>query len=131
MGPGSGKGPWIGADMEVGIYESNDKHATTPSLPPSDFVVGFVKGNSGNHFNVKAGDPEKGAQSLQTVWDGKRPGGYEVMQKQGGIILGIGGDNSPWAAGVWYEGVMTAGGYCSDATEEAVMSNIVAAGYKM
>ena len=52
----------------------------------------------------------------------------EVMKKQGGIILGIGGDNSPWAAGTWYEGVMTHG-FASNETEAAVMANIAAAGY--
>ena len=50
------------------------------------------------------------------------------MKKQGAIILGIGGDNSNGADGTFYEGVMTSG-YPSDATENAVQANIVAAGY--
>jgi hypothetical protein len=50
------------------------------------------------------------------------------MKKQGAIILGIGGDNSKGAVGTFYEGVMTSG-YPSDATENAVQANIVAAGY--
>ena len=50
------------------------------------------------------------------------------MKKEGAIILGIGGDNSNGAAGTFYEGVMTSG-YPSDATENAVQANIVAAGY--
>merc|ERR1712151_963509 len=118
---GRGKGPWIGADMEVGVK------ATGTTIGPIDFVVGFVKGNSGNHFNVKDGNAQKDG-SLRTVYDGARPEGYEVMKKQGGIILGIGGDNSPWAAGIFYEGVMTTG-YASEETEAAMMANIVAAGY--
>lgn len=121
------QGPWIGADMENGIYEGGSSHASSPSLLPTDFVVGFVKGNSGNHYSIKAGDPQK-AGSLHSVYDGPRPRGYEVMKKQGAIILGIGGDNSPWGAGIFYEGVMTTG-YASNATEAAVMANIVAAGY--
>ena len=36
--------------------------------------------------------------------------------------------NGPWAGGIWYEGVMTAG-FASDQVEDAVMANIVAAGY--
>ena len=60
--------------------------------------------------------------------DGPRPAGYEVMHKGGAIVLGIGGDNSPWAAGTFYEGVMTAG-YASSEADAAVMANIVAAGY--
>jgi hypothetical protein len=50
------------------------------------------------------------------------------MHKEGAIILGIGGDNSIGAQGTFYEGVMTSG-YPSDATENAVQANIVAAGY--
>lgn len=50
------------------------------------------------------------------------------MSKEGAIILGIGGDNSVSAQGTWYEGVMTSG-YPSDATENSVQANIVAAKY--
>ena len=50
------------------------------------------------------------------------------MEKEGAIILGTGGDNSDGAQGTFYEGVMTSG-YPSDATENAVQANIVAAGY--
>ena len=50
------------------------------------------------------------------------------MKKQGGIVLGLGGDNSPWGGGIWYEGVMTRG-YATDATDAKIFANIVAAGY--
>lgn len=50
------------------------------------------------------------------------------MSKEGSIILGIGGDNSVGAQGTFYEGVMTSG-YPSDATENSVQANIVAAKY--
>nr|GAT59108.1 arabinofuranosidase [Mycena chlorophos] len=50
------------------------------------------------------------------------------MSKEGAIILGIGGDNSDGAVGTFYEGVLTSG-FPSDATENAVQANIVAAGY--
>jgi hypothetical protein len=50
------------------------------------------------------------------------------MSKEGAIILGIGGDNSVTAQGTFYEGVMTSG-YPTDATENAVQANVVAAGY--
>jgi hypothetical protein len=42
--------------------------------------------------------------------------------------LGIGGDNSDWAIGTFYEGVMTQG-FSSDATDDAIQANIAAAGY--
>ena len=47
---------------------------------------------------------------------------------QGAIILGIGGDNSAGAVGTFYEGAMLRG-YTSDATDDAMQANIVAAGY--
>jgi hypothetical protein len=50
------------------------------------------------------------------------------MKKQGAIILGIGGDNSNSAAGTFFEGCMTSGAP-SNATDDAVQANIVAAGY--
>ena len=50
------------------------------------------------------------------------------MQKQGAIVLGNGGDNSNSAQGTFYEGVMTAG-YPSDATDQKVQANVVAAKY--
>ena len=60
--------------------------------------------------------------------EGARPPGYKVMKKQGAIILGIGGDNSDWAVGTWYEGALVAG-YATDDTDAAVHANIAAAGY--
>ena len=47
---------------------------------------------------------------------------------QGAIILGIGGDNSDGAVGTFYEGAMLRG-YTTDATDDAMQANIVAAGY--
>ena len=68
------------------------------------------------------------------MYDGPRPQvgkngtGYQPMQKQGAIILGIGGDNSDSAIGTFFEGVITRG-YTTDAADDAVQANIVAAGY--
>jgi hypothetical protein len=50
------------------------------------------------------------------------------MKKEGAIILGIGGDNSNAAQGNFFEGCMTSGA-SSNATDDAVQINIVAAGY--
>jgi Alpha-L-arabinofuranosidase B, catalytic len=46
------------------------------------------------------------------------------MQKKGAIVLGVGGDNSYWGQGTFFEGCMTSG-YPSDETDNAVQSNIV------
>jgi hypothetical protein len=50
------------------------------------------------------------------------------MHKEGAIILGIGGDNSNVSAGTFFEGAITAG-FPTDATDDAVQANVVAAGY--
>ena len=50
------------------------------------------------------------------------------MRKEGAIILGIAGDNSNGAQGNFFEGVMTAH-YATNAADDAVQANIVAAGY--
>ena len=47
---------------------------------------------------------------------------------RGAIILGIGGDNSDTAVGTFYEGLITAG-FTTDAADDAVQADIVAAGY--
>lgn len=53
------------------------------------------------------------------------------MAKQGAILLGNGGDNSNGSQGTFYEGAMTAAGtFPSDATDQLVQANIVAAQYR-
>ena len=52
----------------------------------------------------------------------------KVMKKQGAIVLGVGGDNSDAAIGSFFDGAI-ASGYSTDATDDAVQANIVAAGY--
>jgi hypothetical protein len=125
-GTGSGSGPWIMADLENGLFSgSNAKNnAGDPSINHR-FVTAIVKGEPGN-WAIRGGDATSG--SLSTFYNGVRPNGYNPMKKEGAIILGIGGDNSHGAVGTFYEGVMTSG-YPSDATENSVQANIVAAGY--
>ena len=91
------------------------------------FTTAMVKGGA-NQWAIRGGNAQSG--SLSTFYSGPRPNvsGYNPMHKQGAIILGIGGDNSNGAAGTFYEGAMTSG-YPSDATENAVQANIIAAGY--
>jgi len=124
-GHGTGNGPWVMADLENGLWAGNER--LNPNYPPVQhaFIVGMVKGGT-NGFAIKVSDATSGAFS--TMYDGPRPNGYQPMKKQGAIILGIGGDNSNGATGTFFEGVMTQG-YTSDATDDAVQANIVAAGY--
>jgi len=127
-------GPWVMADLEVGVFNTTGQSGATNDNDLAlayPFSTAMVKGNSaqstsGGPFTIKGGNAQSGA--LTTMWDGARPSGYSPMHKQGGIVLGVGGDNSSTAQGNFYEGVMTAG-YASTATDEAVQANIVAAGY--
>ncbi|EED23677.1 fungal alpha-L-arabinofuranosidase, putative [Talaromyces stipitatus ATCC 10500] len=127
-GTGSGSGPWIMADLENGLFSGSSPKQNTgdPSISYR-FVTAAVKGEP-NHWAIRGGNSASG--SLSTFYDGARPSvsGYNPMAKEGAIILGIGGDNSNGAQGTFYEGVMTSG-YPSDATENAVQANIVAAKY--
>ena len=55
---------------------------------------------------------------------------YDPMRKQGAILLGNGGDNSVGSQGTFYEGAMTAAGtFPTDATDQLVQANVVAARY--
>jgi hypothetical protein len=135
---GSGSGPWVLADMEVGVYNHGGASGTgrvgnypgEPSMP-DPFVTAMIKGNSasatnGGPFTVKGASAQSG--TLSTWYDGARPSGYSPMHKQGAIVLGIGGDDSNTGGGNFFEGVMTSG-YSSNATDDAVQANIIAAGY--
>jgi hypothetical protein len=135
---GSGNGPWVLADMEVGVYNHGGASGTgrvsnypqEPSMT-EPFVTAMIKGNSANGsgggpFTVKGANAQSGA--LSTWYDGARPQGYSPMHKEGAIVLGIGGDDSNTGGGNFFEGVMTSG-YSSDATDDAVQANIVAAKY--
>jgi hypothetical protein len=125
---GSGSGPWMAADLENGMFEcdSSTSCPTNTSVTGMTYVVGFLKGPSGNTMGIKAGNAQSG--KLETKFDGKRPAGYSPMKKQGAIILGTGGDGSNNAKGTFFEGVITSGNP-PDAVDDAVQANIVAAGY--
>ncbi|GAP83380.1 putative fungal alpha-L-arabinofuranosidase [Rosellinia necatrix] len=127
-GSGAGSGPWVMADLENGLFSgiSAGNNAGDPSISYR-FVTALLKGGP-NLWAIRGGNSASG--SLSTYYSGVRPNksGYNPMSKEGAIILGIGGDNSVSAQGTFYEGVMTSG-YPSDATENAVQANIVAAKY--
>ncbi|KAF6816125.1 alpha-L-arabinofuranosidase B domain protein [Colletotrichum sojae] len=127
-GTGAGSGPWIMADLENGLFSgiSLTINAGDPSISHR-FLTAIVKGGP-NLWAIRGGNAASG--SLSTFYGGIHPNkaGYNPMSKEGAINLGIGGDNSVGAQGTFYEGVMTSG-YPSESTENAVQTNIVAAGY--
>lgn len=137
-GTGVEGGPWVMADLENGLYpgweNGQDRNISTNTPLRHDFVTGVVVGDTADknqgkgRFAIYGGDASSG--TLKTMYDGIRPEkpGYVPMQKQGSIILGIGGDNSNGGAGRFYEGVM-ANGAATKETVDALQAAIVAAGY--
>ena len=126
---GAGRGPWVAADLENGMFECDDPQVvctTNTSITAWAFVTGMLKGPSGNRFVLKAGDAQSGA--LETKWDGARPKGYTPMKKEGGIILGTSGDGSNYGVGTFFEGCITFG-LPSNAADDAIQANVVAASY--
>ncbi len=131
---GAGNGPWIMTDQENNLVGCVNEDGTKgcPNLPsiPWRFVTGIGKGEP-HHWTSMGGDAQKGA--LSVMFDGHRVNPtYDPMRKQGAILLGNGGDNSIGSQGTFYEGAMTAAGtFPSDATDQLVQANIVAARYNV
>lgn len=130
---GGGQGPWIMTDQEnnlVGCVNS-DGSKGCPDLPSITwrFVTGIAKGEP-HHWTAMGGDAQRGP--LSVMFSGPRVNiTYDPMRKQGAILLGNGGDNSNGSQGTFYEGAMTAAGtFPTDATDQFVQANVVAAGYK-
>ncbi|KAG6128792.1 hypothetical protein E4U12_005065 [Claviceps purpurea] len=128
-GSGAGSGPWIMADLEDGLFSGHGPKVNTgdPSLSYR-FVTAVTKGRPG-YWSIRGGDSQSTAK-LSTYYSGSRPSGdgYDPMNKEGAIVLGIGGDNSNGGQGTFYEGVMT-NGYPSDAADDAVQADVAAAKY--
>ena len=129
-GTGAGNGPWFMGDFEGGVWAGGLGVSTTPNPNnPSvtwDYAFGLVKTDTANstpQYAIRVGDAQSGA--LTTAYDGKAPAAWNL---QGGIVLGIGGDNSNTSYGTFFEGAITAG-RPSDATDLAVLQNAQAAGY--
>jgi hypothetical protein len=127
-GPGGGNGPWVAADLEDGMYKGSTKNTpTNTSVTGMAYATTMLKGPSGNHFTLKAGNAQAG--KLEVKWDGARPTpDFSPKKLEGAIIIGTGGDGSDGCDGTFFEGAMTAGNP-EDAIDDAVQANIVAAGY--
>jgi hypothetical protein len=129
---GAGDGPWIMTDQENNLVGcvNDDGTKGCPNLPsiPWRFVTAVGKGEP-HHWTSMGGDAQKGA--LTVMFDGHRVNPtYDPMRKQGAILLGNGGDNSVGSQGTFYEGAMTAAGtFPSNATDQLVQANVVAARY--
>jgi hypothetical protein len=129
---GNPPGPWIMTDQENNLVGcvNPDGSKLCADLPNISwrFVTAMAKGES-HHWTSMGGDAQKG--DLKVMFDGPRVNAsYDPMRKQGAILLGNGGDNSNSSQGTFYEGAMTAAGtFPTDATDQKVQANVVAAAY--
>jgi hypothetical protein len=129
--PCNGAGPWVMADLENGLFQSNTgvSQNTSNTGNRNPFVTATLKNNGQNFFAFKDGNAQTGG--LNTRYSGALPTfrpGYSPMHQEGSIVLGTGGDNSNGSIGSFFEGVMTAG-LPSDAAENSVQANIISVGY--
>jgi non-reducing end alpha-L-arabinofuranosidase len=129
---GSPPGPWIMTDQENNLVGcvNPDGSKLCVNLPSINwrFVTAVAKGEP-HHWTSMGGDAQRG--DLSVMFSGLRVNStYDPMRKQGAILLGNGGDNSNASQGTFYEGAMTAAGtFPTDATDQLVHANVVAAKY--
>ena len=136
-GNGAGSGPWMMADFEGGVWAGgakvgdpgwgalNDAHPSNPADP--SLAVAFAMGVSNTasgKWQLRAADV-KTATALATAYDGAQP---VKVNNLGGIVLGVGGDNSNNSWGTFYEGAIVAGAPTLE-TDNAVLKNVQAVGY--
>ncbi len=135
---GEGDGPWIMTDQENNLVgcvnpDPNDKYCRGLDTVDWRFVTAMADGEP-HHWRSMGGDAQQG--ELKIYYDGGRiqnpRSSYDPMRKQGAILLGNGGDNSNGSAGTFYEGAMTAAGtFPTEALNQEIQANVVAAGYRV
>jgi non-reducing end alpha-L-arabinofuranosidase len=112
--------PDAGLDMEDGIYG----HLKVPS--GTTFVTDMGVSDGQHSYAIYQGNAQAGGLTSTGII--ALPKGYQPMQQEGAIILGIGGDNSNFATGYFFEGVMTKGMPTKEALGK-MQRNIVEARY--
>ena len=139
-GSGAGAGPWVMADFEAGVWAGGSMpgdqgwggltgtrlpNPNNPSLKVP-FALGMLK-TSSLKYAIRVADLQQ-TGDLTTAYDGGSPKAPRDWENQGGIVLGVGADNSNNSFGTFYEGAITAG-RPSATTDTAVLQNIRAVGY--
>jgi len=129
-------GPWFQADFENATFMGGGLGINGYQNPSNvgmgwnkPFVTGVLRNDGQHNFALDGGSAN--ASSLTSLYAGSlpsNPSGYIPMHQEGGIVLGIGGDNSNAASGAFFEGVMTSG-YASNATVASVQTNIASVRY--
>ncbi|MBN9620557.1 MAG: ricin-type beta-trefoil lectin domain protein, partial [Actinobacteria bacterium] len=126
--PCSGQGPWVQADLENGVYMGNGSTSNPANVSEnSKFITAVLRNNGQTQFALDGGDATR--PTLTSLYSGSLPSnGYQPMHQEGGIGLGVGGDQSDMAPGAFFEGAITSG-YASNSTVASVQSNIASVGY--
>ena len=127
---GAGSGPWFMGDFEGGVWAGGSASTTgnTNSSSPSmkvPYALGILHTPVGK-YALRMADIQT-ASDLTTAYDGAIPSG-KTWGNAGGIVLGLGGDNSNNSFGTFYEGAVV-NGAPSNATDLLIMKNIQAAKY--
>jgi len=126
----TGPGPWVGADIENGMYFSNT--GNNPSAYPSEsaaFLTAMEEENGTTNMTLQYGNSQSGGL-IQTYSGALPSGGYDPMKIQSAIEMGTGGDNTGDGEGEFFEAA-DVNGFPSQATQAAVQANVVAAGYSL
>jgi len=113
--------PHVGLDLEAGVYPPFPIPAGVP------FVTAMGVNDGRENYAVYWGN----AQAECLTASGFLPlptREYVPMRQEGAVILGIGGDNSNWGVGSFFEGAMTKG-IPSPVALIAVQANVVSVGY--
>jgi hypothetical protein len=126
ISPCVGRGPWVEADMENGLFMGGNGSNTANTGDGYNFVTAMLKNNGQTTYELQGGSAQAGG--LTDFYSGPLPSGYAPMHQEGAVLLGTGGDNSNWDVGAFFEGVMTQG-YPSDTADAAVQADIVSVGY--
>jgi hypothetical protein len=131
-GSGTGSGPWFMGDFEGGVWADAtnppDKNSNDPSMKVP-FAFGVVKTAPPSAYTLRAANGNlPTATGLTTAFSGSFAASVKTWNNSGGILLGIGSDNSNNSFGTFFEGAIT-NGEPSDTTDASVMANVQAAGY--
>ena len=130
----------FGADFEGGVWAGGavngdpgwggyngtfTTNTANPTMSAAKFALGFLRVNP-TTWAIHVADLSL-ASALTKAWDGGIPS-IVTMDHRGGIVLGVGPNNSNNSLGTFYEGAIVSG-YPTDDIELAVMTNLLAVGY--
>ena len=130
-GSGAGSAPWFGGDFEGGVWMGGSSgtpgaNSSNPSMAGVTFALGILHTPVAK-YALRMADIST-ASDLTTAYDGAIPSG-KTWGNAGGIVLGVGGDNSNNSEGTFFEGAVT-NGAPSNATDLLIMKNLKDVGYK-